>query len=100
MKMDLPFLISKERFVNRWKAKALKYLLAEVAPRLASKQDYYQIEQFHQVIRRLNEPFQPCGNQYTLARDQYVVGVPITCMKVTGLIRRVMRTEKPIKEVP
>lgn len=92
--IHLQMLLRKEKFVNRWRWKALRYLLAEIAPRLASRQDYHLLEEFRGVIRRLNEPYQPRANHYEQYLAYYIVGITITSVRVTRLIREVLGTVK------
>ena len=85
----LKFLLKKKPFVQRWQKKALTYLLSVVAPKLASTKDYYDIENFHQIIKHLNEPFQPCAN-WIDNYDDFFVKFIIIQVRTFNLIRKTL----------
>lgn len=87
----LKFLIKKKSFVDKWRNKALQYILHDVGPKLSNELDYYLIEDYYQVIRQLNEPFQPCMNHFDKYNEMFVL-LTITHVRVINIIRKVLGT--------
>jgi len=87
----LKFLIKKKPFVDKWRKKTLRFLLTVIGPKLSNELDYYLIEDYYQVIRQLNEPFQPCMNHYDKYSKMFVFLV-ITNVRAINIIRKVLGT--------
>lgn len=86
--INLKFLISKKPFINKWRKKALTYLLNEIAPKLSNELNYYLIQDFNKIINSLNKPFQPCANSFKKYEEMYY-GLLITEIEVFCFIRSV-----------
>src|SRR5574343_736547 len=89
----LKFLIRKKPLIDKWKNKALKYLLVNIAPIISKNLDYYLLEEFHTVIKELNKPYKPCVNHYEKYKNMFV-SLIITEVKVFSLIREVLNKER------
>jgi len=88
---SLKFYLKKEPMINKWRRKALKFMLTSIAPKI-DEYDYYNIKEFVNVVSRLNEPFQPCANHFKKCNDEYI-GTIFTQVKTLHLIRKITNTK-------
>jgi hypothetical protein len=87
--LRLQFLLKKKKFIDKWRNKSLRFLLTEIGPKLSNTLDYYLIEDYYQVIKQLNEPFQPCMNYYEKYNNMFV-SLIITQVRTIRIIRKVL----------